>query len=324
MILKIIVHRLLWAVPILIGMSLLSFILMKASGGGIFEQMKLDPMTSKQLIHQYEHKYGLDKPLYAQYGKWLFNLFKGDLGYSFYFKAPVKEVIALRIKNTILLSFICIIIIWALALPLGTISAGRQNSIIAKSSSILSYITMCLPSFFLAFLLLAFAAHTGLLPTGSMVSISHNYMGPTEKFIDVLKHLAIPAFVISIPSAGALYRIVRSNVSKANSAPFSINARTRALPEEIVLTDYALKNSIQPLIVIFGYQIADILSGAALVEIVCNWPGLGSIMLTAVQAQDMHLVMASMIISGAMLIFGNLISDLLLLALDPRLREGML
>ncbi len=91
-----------------------------------------------------------------------------------------------------------------------------------------------------------------------------------------------------------------------------------------MLTDYALKNSIQPLIVIFGYQIADILSGAALVEIVCNWPGLGSIMLTAVQAQDMHLVMASMMISGVMLIFGNLISDLLLLALDPRLREGML
>ncbi len=321
---RIILNRLIWAIPILIGMSILSFVLMKLSPGGVFEQMKMDPLTSKELIKQYEHKYGFDKPMLKQYLLWAGNFLKGDLGYSFYFKAPVKDVLKSRIKNTVILSVISMLIIWALALPLGVIGAIKKTSILEKGLSFLSFVGMCLPGFFLAFLLLSLASKTGLLPTGSAHSIFYNQLPFWLKPIDLLRHLAIPAFVIALPSASALYRIIQSNVRKAYNMPFSKNAISRGLPEDIVSIDYALRNSIHPLIVIFGYQIADILSGAALVEIICNWPGLGTIMLSAVQAQDMHLVMSIMMISGIMLIFGNLISDILLYVSDPRIREAVI
>ena len=187
--------------------------------------------------------------------------------------------------------------------------------------SFFAFVFMCLPSFFLAFLFLFIAMVTGILPLGGMHSLYYEYLPWHLKLIDLARHLIIPALVISLPSIGALFRIVRSNLLDVYKAPFVLNAYSKGIPENYVFSRYVLPNAMHPLIVIFGYQFADILSGAALTEIICNWPGLGTIMLSAVQSQDMFLVMAGLMLSGVMLILGNLLSDLALYYLDPRVRQ---
>jgi len=312
--------RILIAIPLLLGISLLTFVLIQVTPGNFFDTLRLDPQVSEETIARYERLYNLDKSLLVQYGYWLKNLSHLDFGYSFFYNAPVSRIIKGRLFNTFILSLASLIFTWFFAIPLGIWAAVRRNSFSDRLLSFFSFSGISIPSFFLAMLLLFAASETGMLPVGGMRSAHFDDLDKIGKIWDILKHLIIPTLAISLASVASLQRIMRGNMLDTLKQQYILSARARGLSETRVVYRHALRNAVNPLITIFGYHLSSLLSGAALIEIICNWPGLGSVMLTAVRAKDIYLVMTSMVMGGVLLLAGNLISDILLAWSDPRIR----
>lgn len=315
-----ILKRILVAVPLLLVMSLFTFALIQMTPGNFFDSLRLDPTVSEDTLDRYEELYQLNESVLVQYWHWLKNIFKLEFGYSFYFNVPVSRIIADRLFNTFVLSFASMLLTWMIAIPLGIWAALHRNKLLDKALSLFSFAGLSIPSFFLALLLLYAAAQIGGIPLGGMYSANFDDLSWYEKIIDLLKHLMIPTIVISLGSIASLQRIMRGNFLEVMRQQYILSARARGLPENKVVYKHALRNAINPLITLFGYELSSLLGGAALIEIVCNWPGLGSMMLTAVRAKDLYLVMASMLMGGVLLLLGNLIADILLAWSDPRIR----
>jgi len=312
--------RLLISIPLLLGMALLTFLLMQKTTGSFYDQLKMDPLISPETIDRYIRLYQLDKPLLTQFLLWVRNLFRLEFGYSFYYNVPVVKIIAGRLGNTFILSFASFLLTWLVAIPLGICAALHRNRMIDRVIQMLSYVGLSTPSFLSAMLLLYLASRTGLLPLGGMHSARYEDMTALGRFLDLLRHLAIPAAALSIRSVGALQRIMRGNMLETLRQQYVLTARAKGLPESRVVYVHALRNAINPLITLLGYEFSALLSGAALVEIICNWPGLGTLMLTAVRSKDIYLVMASFMMGGVLFLVGNLFADILLARLDPRIR----
>ncbi|MFH1202673.1 MAG: ABC transporter permease [Candidatus Omnitrophota bacterium] len=315
-----IIRRIIIAVPLLLVMSFVTFLFIHLAPGNYFDSLRLNPQISEETILKYQAAFHLDKPVIVQYLYWLKGIFRLDLGYSFFYNCPVSKVIFSRAFNTIILALASLALTWLLAIPLGIYAALKHNRIIDRLFSVLSLFGLSMPGFFLGLIGLYLANVSGLLPLGGMRSTNFDSLSGINKAFDILRHLILPASVIAISGIGSLQRIMRANVLEVLRQQYILCARAKGLPENKVIYKHALRNAINPLITIFGYQLSDLLSGAALIEIVCNWPGLGMVMLTAVRAQDLFLVMAGMLISGVLLLFGNLTSDILLAWSDPRIR----
>jgi peptide/nickel transport system permease protein len=301
-------------------MALLTFILMQMTPGNFFDSLKLNPQISEETIERYEQLYHLDKPLMLQYLHWVKNIFKFEFGYSFFYNVPVARILSGRLYNTFILSIAALFLTWTIAIPFGIIAAVNRNRFIDKFLSFFSFAGLSMPSFFLAMLFLYCASQWGILPLGGMYSADYEDLTFWGKCLDLLKHIAIPATVISLGSMASLQRIMRGNFLEVLRQQYILTARAKGLPENRVIYVHALRNAINPLITLFGYELSGLLGGAALIEIICSWPGLGSLMLTAVRAKDVYLVMSSMLMGGILLLIGNLISDILLAWSDPRIR----
>ncbi len=308
------------AIPLLLGMSFLTFLLMQLTPGNFFDSLRLNPQISPATIARYEELYHLKDPLVWQYLHWIRNLFQLEFGYSFFYNVPVATLISPRLWNTFILSIASLILTWTVALPLGIWAAVRRNQWIDKALSAFSFAGLSVPGFFLAILLLYIVSQLGILPLGGMHSANYDQLTSWGKFIDLLRHLVIPTLVISIGSIAALQRIMRGNMLEVLRQQYILTARAKGLPENRVIYVHALRNAINPLITLLGYEFSSLLGGAALTEIICSWPGLGSMMLTAVRAKDVYLVMASMLMGGFLLLLGNLLADILLAWSDPRIR----
>lgn len=315
-----IIKRILIAIPLILAMSFVTFLAINLAPGNFFDTLRLDPQFSEETIRHYEALYHLDKPVIIQYLYWLKNLVKLDFGYSFFYNAPVKRVISSRLLNTLLLSSVSLLFTWLIAIPLGIIAAVKRNRFADRFISLLSFIGLSIPSFFFALLLLYLASAFGALPLGGMRSANFDSLNLLEKIFDIAKHLIIPTIVIATSAFAGLQRLMRGNLLDVLRQQYILAARAKGLPENRVIYHHALRNAINPLVTIFGYQLSGLLSGAALTEIICNWPGLGSLLLSAVRAQDVYLVMGSMLMGGILLLAGNLISDILLAWVDPRIR----
>lgn len=315
-----ILKRLITTLPLLLGMSLILFVLMKMTPGNYFDSLKLNPQISPETIERYIKLYQLDKPLLVQYFSWLNNTLHLEFGYSFFYNIPVANVIGGRIWNTFILSFVSLILTWGVAIPLGIFAAIHRNKFSDRLIQFLSYVALSSPSFFIAMLFLYFVSQSGLLPLGGMHSANYEELNWIGRFFDVLRHVAIPAIALSIASIGALQRIMRGNMLEVLGQQYILTARAKGLSEQRVIYVHALRNAINPLITLLGYEFSGLLSGAALLEIICSWPGLGALMLTAVQSKDIYLVMATSLMGSVLLIMGNLLADILLVRLDPRIR----
>ena len=315
-----VLRRLLVTIPMLLVMSLLTFVLIQKTSGSFYDLLKLNPQISQETIDRYIHLYQLDKPLAYQFVQWVKNLFKLEFGYSFFYNVPVVNVIGGRLWNTFILSLASLLLTWGAAIPLGVWAALHRNRLVDHVVQFFSYITLATPSFFLAVLLLHLASQTGILPLGGMHNAHYEEMSALGKFLDLLKHLAIPTLALSVGSIGSLQRIMRGNMLEVLRQQYVLTARAKGLPENRVIYLHALRNAINPLVTLLGYEFSSLLSGAALLEIICSWPGLGTLMLTAVRSKDIYLVMASFIMGGLLFIVGNLIADILLARLDPRIR----
>jgi peptide/nickel transport system permease protein len=304
----------------LVAMSFITFMFIHLAPGDYFAQMKMNPLVSEETIEDYKAQYHLDRHPLIQYVYWLKNLLRGDLGYSFTRMSPVADIIKGRVLNTLILSIASILFAWMIAIPIGIYSAVHQYSFGDRLFSFLSFIGMSIPNFFFALLLLLFASGSGILPLGGMRSMDYPNLPFLAKGLDLAKHLIIPTIVIGTSSVAGLQRLMRGNMLEVLRSQYIVMARAKGLPENRVIYRHALRNAINPMVTIFGYELSGLLSGAALTEIICNWPGLGSIMLEAVRAQDLFLVMGSMLMGGVLLVAGNLVADLMLAWVDPRIR----
>ncbi|MCP4652763.1 MAG: ABC transporter permease [Candidatus Omnitrophica bacterium] len=315
-----ILKRLLVFIPMLLGITLLTFLFIQIAPGDFLDNLRLNPQVSPETISLYQEKFNLDKPLPVQYFVWLKNVLKGDFGYSFSYKAPVAKVISSRALNTFILSLSSFIFTWIFVIPLGVIAALNRNKFTDRFLSFLSYIGISVPTFFLAFILLYLATFVNWLPLGGMRSVNHHDLSFIGKILDIGRHLIIPTLVLSIGSICVLQRIMRANLLEVLGSSYILGAKARGLSKFRILYIHALKNALNPMITIFGYQFSALLSGAALTEIIIGWPGLGVVMLDAVRSQDLYLVMGSMVMGAVFLIVGNLLADVMLAYFDPRIR----
>jgi peptide/nickel transport system permease protein len=318
--LKFLLRRLAQMIPLLLGITLISFVVMQLAPGDFLTQMQQDPRISAAAIEELRRQYGLDRPWYQQNFFWLANAVRLNFGYSLAYHVPVTTLIGERMFNTFVLSLASLIFAWTLAIPLGIIAAVRRNSWIDRTASFFSFAGISIPGFFFALLLLLFAQRTGWFPVGGMRSVEWEMLTPWGQFLDLLHHLALPTLVLGIQGLAGIMRQMRGNLLDTLRENYVIAARARGLPERRVIVKHAARNAINPLITVFGYSLAGLLSGAALVESVMAWPGLGRLILEAVQGRDLYLVMGSFVMGSLLLLLGNLVGDILLALTDPRIK----
>ena len=315
-----IIRRLLSIIPMLLGISLLVFVLMYLTPGDILSEARASRDISKEYIQQMEKLYGLDQAWYVQYFLWLKNVVMLNFGDSWAYKVPVIDLLKQRVPATLILSVCALILAWGVAIPLGVLAAIYKNSIFDRISSFLAYAALSIPDFFLALLAIFFAAQTGWFPIGGRTSLIHGFMTPWEQFWDIVYHLILPTLVLGIGGVAGMMRIMRANFLDNIRAEYVITARAKGVPEGTIMFKHVLRNAINPLITAIGFAFSGLLSGALLVENIMNYPGLGQLVYEAFLKQDQYVVMAAVLMGCIMLMVGNLIADLLLAWSDPRIR----
>jgi peptide/nickel transport system permease protein len=312
--------RILHLIPILLGVSLLTFFLMALTPGDFYSNLLQNPQVSPEKVAELRAKRHLDKPWYVRYVYWLINACKGDLGESIAYKIPASSLIVSRLWNTFLLSFCATVIAWCTAVPLGIWAAVNKDTIVDRVCALIAFLGLSIPEVLLALLALMFAYATGWFPVGGAQSALYDIMSAGEKLWDRLHHLILPTLVLAAGELAGIMRQMRSNLLDTLRSEFVTTARAKGLPERIVIYKHALRNAINPLLTIFGYSLAGLLSGAFIVENIMAWPGLGRLTMEALFAKDYELVVASVVMAAGLLVVGNLVADILLAWSDPRIR----
>ena len=315
-----IARRIMNMIPLLVGVSLVSFLVVQLSPGDFLAEIRLNPVVDAATVDRMRENLGLDKPLYIQYVKWLASILRLDFGYSFAYQVPVWWLINSRLLNTLLLSIVSLVIAWLIAIPIGIHAATRQYSWSDNTLSFVSYIGISTPTFFSGLLLLYVAFVTGWFPIGGMTSLEFDDMSTVGKVLDVARHLVIPASVLAFLTVAGLMRQMRANLLEVLRQDYVKTARAKGLAERVVINRHAVRNAINPLITIFGFELGGLLGGAAILESVVGWPGLGQLILDSVLRKDLYVVMGSLMLGTVTLVVGNLVADVLLAASDPRIR----
>lgn len=328
-VLQILFKRLVSFIPLILVVSFFAFALISLSGANYFTSLKLDPQISPAVIEKYERIYNLDKSWIVQYFSWIKALCRLDLGYSFSQKMPVFSVLKYYFGNTLLLSVCSLVLIWGASILFGVYGAVYKDTSLEKITSYVFFIFQSIPPFFVALIFICVFMFgkdrynlmwvSSIAAVGGKYSLNYEDLNFFSKIMDVAKHMVIPVLAISLSSIGSLQRIMKNNMVEVMRNNYIGTSKACGVYWNRIVFIYALKNALNPMITIFGYHLSSIFAGAALVEIICNWPGLGNIMLTAVRAQDIFLVMGGLVLSGSMLFAGNLTADILLLKTDPRI-----
>ncbi|TFI55937.1 ABC transporter permease [Mastigocladus laminosus UU774] len=317
-----VIKRLLQALLTLFLASALSFFIIQLAPGDFLSTLQQNPKIDPARIEQLRRQFGLDKSWLEQFFLWLWRIItRGDFGTSFVYQRSVASLIWERVPATLLLAISSLIVTWAIAIPLGIVAAVKQNRFTDRILQVVSYAGQGFPSFITALLLLIFAQlTTPIFPVGGMTSINHTDLTWFGRILDIGWHMILPTIALSITSFAGLQRITRGELLDVLRQDYIQTARAKGLPENRVIYVHALRNAINPLITLLGFELAGLLSGAFIAEFFFNWPGLGRLTLQAVQNQDLYLLMASLVMGAVLLIVGNLIADLLLKAADPRIR----
>ncbi|MGC8901881.1 MAG: ABC transporter permease [Fervidobacterium sp.] len=317
---KYIARRLIILIPELWIITVIVFTLMQLSPGTFLDQYKLDPSISKETLQAMEKELGLDKPAVVQYFYWFGKLLKLDFGFSFYYRRPVVSLISERLLGTFVLSLYSFVLSWIIGVFLGVVSALKKYTITDKILTVVAFSGLALPGFFLALLLLYMAARTGWFPIGGMYSPETVRLDVWNAFKDIFWRLQLPALTLTFGSFAGLMRYQRGTLLDVLSEDYVEFARAKGMPERVVIYKHALRNAINPLVTMFGGSLAGLLSGAVITETIFSWPGLGRLTYQALLQKDYYVVMASTVISTVLLIIGNLVGDVLLAAVDPRIR----
>lgn len=327
-----IIRRIFHLIPTFIGATLLAFFISQLVPGDFFTQMALSPDVRPETIARLREQFGINDPWYIQYFRWMGNILTGDLGLSFASNQPVVELIWRPILNSMVLVVLSILMLWALSIPLGIYSATRQYSVGDQVVSMFAYFGLAIPNFFFAqvlilciFLFRGFTRETFgfnelILPVAQMTSSDYANLSTLGKVGDVLWHALMPAFVIATAGIAGFTRVLRGQMLEYLGSDFIRTARAKGLNERRVTYKHALRPSIIPFVAGIGAILPELIGGAGLVELVVSWPGITPTLLTAITRQDIYVVLGLLVVSTLLLMIGNLVSDLLLAAVDPRIR----
>lgn len=313
------VKRILKMIPILIIISAIIFGIISMAPGD-FVDGKANPNMSTEKVEELKEIYGLDKPLPIRYINWLKNAIKGNFGDSLRYKQPVTQVINEHIWNSFLLAVISFVLCLIIAIPIGIISATRQYSIFDKTSTLLSFIGISLPSFFVALISIKiFSLDLGLFPIGGMTTAGSKATG-ISNFMDIAKHMLLPVVSLTIIQFGSLVRYVRTSMLEVIKQDYIRTARAKGLKEKVVIYKHALRNGLIPIITFVGMTIPSLFAGAIITETIFVWPGIGRIGYEAILNRDYTLLMGFNMFMALMTLIGNLLSDILYAVVDPRIK----
>jgi peptide/nickel transport system permease protein len=320
-------RRLLLAVPLLIGITLVSFIVIHLAPGdptqmvtGVDPSTSHDPKAYQQLIEQF----GLDKPLHVQYWNWLTRLVRLDFGKSFApHGRPVLTMIGERLPITLLLNVVEMLIIVSLAVPIGVVSATRQYSLFDKVTTVFVFLGFATPDFWLALLLMIlFGVQLGWLPISGLRSLNWEYLSFWQRQGDFLGHLLLPIAVATFGGLAGFSRYMRQSMLEVIRQDYIQSARAKGLAERVVVGKHALRNALLPIVTILGLSLPTLIGGSVIVESIFAIPGMGQLMVQAAFERDYPVLMGNLVIVSTLTLVANLMADLAYSLVDPRIRVG--
>lgn len=314
------VHRALTGIAVVAGVLTLTFLLLHAAPGDPAELL-LGPTATPAQLAAGRHSLGLDRPLPVQYADWLGQFVRGRWGTSIATGRPVRAMLGAAWPATVRLVFLSLLLSYGLGLVLGAWQAARAGSRLDTSLSVISVALVALPGFWLGLMLVAlFTYLLRVLPAFGAAGFDADFLGPWERFVDGARHLALPLATLTLIGIGAAARFVRGSLLDALEQPFIVTARAKGLPGTRVLVGHALRHAATPVVTLLGLSLPALFSGAVFVEGVFAWPGVGRVLVEAVQARDYPVVMAATAISALLVVLGNILADIGAIAVDSRLR----
>lgn len=316
----VIVRRLLQMIPMLLGASLLIFLVIRLAPGDPFAGL-IDPRTDPRQIEELRQRYCLDCPVLQQYGRWLSRALHGDLGESIRFRVPVAEIIAQRLGPTILLGLAAQLIAYLVGVPAGIVAAARQGTWIDALVTVAAFAGLSIPPFFVGLLLLGWLAMGGLqlFPTAGYATPGFGLEG-LPLYLDIARHLALPALALGLGGVAGLMRYVRAAMLQVLRQDYLRTARAKGLSERVVICKHALRNALIPVITLIGLDLPLLVGGAIITESIFGWPGLGRLTYTALLERDYPVLMALNLMFAAFTMLGSLAADIGYALADARIR----
>jgi len=321
--LRYIAKRLLFMIPLLFGITVICFTVMHLAPGSPTDlQTQMNPRASVEMKERLRAMYDLDKPLPEQYIRWVGKLALLDLGISFSTdRRPVADKILERLPITILLNVLSLFLILLVAIPLGVLSAVRQDSLFDRVAGVVVFIGFAVPTFWLALLLMIlFGVHLGWLPISGIRSLNSEYLPPGMALWDLIRHLILPVLLAAFGGLAGLSRYMRANMLEVIRQDYILTARAKGLSERVVIYRHALRNALLPVITILGLSVPGLIGGSVIFETIFAIPGMGQLFYMAVMARDYPVVMGILFIGAVLTLFGNLIADVSYALADPRIR----
>ncbi len=312
---RFLLNRLLHTIPVLVGVSLVAFFVLRlAPGDPVLLMMPSDATHAE--IEQARHELGLDQPVVVQYFAWVKQVATGNLGRSLFTSQPVLSEILTRFPRTLLLAVSAIFLAIVLGLPLGVLAATRRGTVFDSGGMVVSVIGWSMPNFWFGLILIiVFSVKLRWLPTSGMYDIMQMERTPG----DLLRHLIMPAFTLATAHMAYVARFTRSSLLEVLGQDYIRTARAKGLSEWVVVMRHALRNSLIPIISVLSVTLGQLLGGAVIVEAVFGWPGLGSFMVQSITTRDFPMVQGAMLFTAFVFIFTNLVADMLYAIVDPRI-----
>jgi peptide/nickel transport system permease protein len=312
---KYILKRILIAIPVLIGITILDFLLMNLAPGSPLDMMR-NPMVSDVALEMKAEALGLNAPLYEQYFRWIGELLKGNLGYSYITYQPVTQMIKSHLGPTMLLMGTSLIIGLMIAIPVGVYSATKQYSKVDYVAVTGSFLGISIPSFFFSLILIyVFTVKLNWLPSSGMVTL-----GGGGGFVDILKHLIMPASVLIIVVAGRNIRYVRSSMLEILEQDYLVTAKAKGLSRFLIINKHGMRNALIPIITVIGMEIPLIFGGAVVIEQIFSWPGIGLLTMSSILSRDYPTVMGLNLVAALIVLLANLLTDIAYSIANPAIK----
>ncbi|MBU4305564.1 MAG: ABC transporter permease [Candidatus Omnitrophica bacterium] len=317
-------RRLFMLIPLLIGISLISFLVIHLAPGKPTDvQLQLNQKVSLQVRERLEKLYGLDEPLPVQYAKWLSRLVRLDFGNSFIDNRPVMTMISERIPVTLTINLFSLLLILLIAVPIGVFSAVHEDTFFDRAMTVFVFIGFAMPTFWLALLLMKFFGVTlHCLPVSGIRSISFEYYSGWEKFIDYLRHLLLPVIISAFTGLAGLSRYMRTSMINVLHQDYIRTAKAKGLPQRRIYFRHAMSNALLPVITLLGLSVPGLIGGSVIAESIFAIPGMGKLFYDAVMSRDYPVIMGVLVIGTLLTLVGNLAADLAYSFADPRIRTG--
>ena len=313
------IKRMLNTIPILLGISIIVFILINCQPGNPYSNM-VDPSVTDEVKEQMLKQIGYYDPLPIKYVKWVSRAVTGDLGYSIAYKEPVISVIGSRVGNTLILGTAALFLSVLIAIPIGMVSSVKRYSIFDYVTTVFTFIGLSIPAFFFGMLLIKFfAVDLKILPVSGMVTVGKNYVG-VNHIIDIVNHMILPVIVLALINTASFMRYTRSSMIDIISQDYIRTARAKGVSSYGIVLKHAFKNALIPIITIISLELPTLFSGALLTETIFVWPGIGRLNFEAVTNRDYSLIMGLVMIFAIVTLLSNLIADILYAAVDPRIK----